>query len=282
MDVDEIEKNKQADKNNIDDEDLSKMNDQPQQQHRQNVIAVTKTISKKHIDEALAHARSKIVLLINKNQSCNPMLKYITQVRKEYHSGITQYDFLCTSTTPILYLSLQYHKLHPNYIYQRLEKKIPKILLILTDISDHRECMQQLHKLSLLKGFTIICAYNEREAGRWLETFTSFGYKGTESIQTRIGNDYKSKITNCLAGSIRGINKTDVTTLLFTFGSFKNIALIGKHGLRGCPGMGETKVNRLYQALHQPFCSDVEWNELGDADGDNDNDGGNDDDEVVE
>jgi cell division septal protein FtsQ len=52
---------------------------------------------------------------------------------------------------------------------------------------------------------------------------------------------------------VNSVNKTDVVTLLDSFGNFTNLCTTEEHKLFLCPGLGEKKVKRLYQAFHEPF-----------------------------
>lgn len=126
--------------------------------------------------------------------------------------------------------------------------------------------MHELTKLGLIHGLTVIVAGCEREAARYLETFRCYDAKGAEGIQERVGVDYASRL-NAALSSIRGVNRTDVATLAFTFGKFRNLALVSQQQIRACPGVGERKVARLYAALHQPFQTDVPWTGRGAEDG---------------
>lgn len=226
--------------------------------------------SAEHVRQAIAHARSKVVLLVNTNQLANPMLRFVRHVSKESRGGLPA-DFVCGPTTCVLYLSLQYHKLHPDYIYKRISdlgKQFRlRVLLVLADVADHRTALHELSRLALLQQLTLICAGSEREAARYLETLRSYDGKGAETIQERVSNDYASKL-NAALSSIRGINRTDVSTLAFTFGSIRSLALATQEDLRKCPGLGERKVHRLYSALNQPFRKDEQWSELVNADED--------------
>lgn len=55
------------------------------------------------------------------------------------------------------------------------------------------------------------------EAGRYLEIYKSFERKPPDLIKERVEKDYMSQATAALT-TIRGVNKTDVVTLLSTFG----------------------------------------------------------------
>lgn len=223
-----------------------------------------------HIGFSLAHARSKVALLINPLQVGNPMLRYVTHVRKEIQSAILA-DFVCGPTTCVLFLSLQYHILHPEYIYGRVRAlgktfKL-RVLLVLADVSEHRRSLHELTSMALINGLTLVCAGSEREAARYLETFRSYDSKTADSIQERVNSDYPSRL-NAALSSIRGVNKTDVSTLAFTFGAFRNLATVSEEQLRECPGIGERKVARLYAALNQPFKTDDPWTGQGRVDDD--------------
>jgi DNA excision repair protein ERCC-1 len=215
-----------------------------------------------HVRAALAHARARTTLLAAPRQRDNPMLRHIRHVRVAFDSDIIP-DFVCGPTTAVLYLSLQYHNLHPKYIYERVREigraYRLRILLVLVDVDDHRRPVHELTKLSLLHDLTLICAGSEREAARYCETFRSYDGKTADSIQERVGEDYTSKLTAALC-SVRGVNKTDAATLAFTFGALKNLASASEEELRRCPGMGERKVARLYAALNQPFRTEESWN----------------------
>lgn len=215
------------------------------------------------ISATLARARSKDALLMNPSQSKNPMLRYIRHVRTEFHSGISV-DFVCGPTTGVLYLTLQYHQLHPNYIYSRIRNLQPyrlKVLLVVANTSD-TSATRTLCKLGVIQDLTVIMAGCEREAARYLETFRCYAGKGSEMIQGRAADEFGERMEQVIS-SVRGVNKTDVQTLLLRFGSLKGVSEVDETTLRSCPGMGGIKSRRLFAALHQPFRKDGSWEEDG-------------------
>ena len=66
----------------------------------------------------------------------NPVLKYVHYVPWEQGEILADYEL--GKTTCALFLSLRYHKLHPNYIYERFQKLgknyLLRILLVLVDV----------------------------------------------------------------------------------------------------------------------------------------------------
>jgi len=59
-------------------------------------------------------------------------------------------------------------------------------------------------------------------------------------------------MTNALT-QIKSVNKTDVFTLLTNFGSFKGIVNASIEELAMCPGLGERKCRRIWEAFREPF-----------------------------
>ena len=58
---------------------------------------------------------------------------------------------------------------------------------------------------------------SHEEAGIYLSTYKLFEHKPPDIIKERVDKDYSSILQATLT-SVRGINKTDVTTLRTTFG----------------------------------------------------------------
>ena len=74
----------------------------------------------------------------------------------------------------------------------------------------------------------------------------SYENKPAEAIRKDVGSDYVSRLNEALT-SVRGVNKTDVKTLGERFGSVAALLSASKEELQGCPGIGPTKVKRLFE-----------------------------------
>ncbi|KAJ2958485.1 hypothetical protein NQZ79_g5935 [Umbelopsis isabellina] len=193
-------------------------------------------------------------VLVNQSQRGNPILQHVRNVPWEYDD--IKADYVVGQTTCVLYLSLRYHRLHPDYIYDRMGKLahqfVLRLLLIYVDIDNHQDSIRELTKTSVVHDFTIMLAWSHEEAGRYLETFKAYEHKSPDIIRERSADDYMAKLTESLT-QIRSVNKTDVLTLKSTFGSLENIINAPTEALALCPGFGEQKVRRLQQAFTQPF-----------------------------
>ncbi|XP_014668819.1 PREDICTED: DNA excision repair protein ERCC-1-like [Priapulus caudatus] len=193
-------------------------------------------------------------VLVNPRQTGNPVLKCIRNVPWEFADIIP--DYVMGRTTCVLFLSLRYHQLHPDYIHVRLKELGRqyelRILLLQVDIKDPHHYVKELAKIAILVDCTLMLAWSPEEAGRYLETYKAFESKPPDMIMERTDNNYMAQLTDCLT-SIKKVSKTDAQTLLSTFGSLEKIVKTSKDDLSLCPGVGPQKAQRLYDMFHEPF-----------------------------
>ena len=87
---------------------------------------------------------------------------------------------------------------------------------------------------------------------RYLETYKTYENKPADQLQERTSDDYLTQLTAAMT-TVRSVNKTDVITLVTTFGSFADVANASTDELRLCPGLGESKASRLHSVFAEPF-----------------------------
>ncbi|KAF5354644.1 hypothetical protein D9756_005353 [Leucocoprinus leucothites] len=197
-------------------------------------------------------------IVVNPCQRGNPVLECIRNVGKEF--GDTPADYQVGRTTGILFLSLRYHRLHPEYILTRIEKLghsyDRRFLLILCDIEQHRDPIRELTKSCLINNITIIIAFSNDEAGHYLTMYKQYDSKPPDMIKERVDKDYNAILRSALT-SIPKVNKTDVETLRSTFGSFANMSKATSDQFRNLPGFGQVKVRNIENAFKKPFRNDA-------------------------
>ncbi|CAH2071637.1 unnamed protein product, partial [Iphiclides podalirius] len=193
-------------------------------------------------------------VLVNQKQRGNPLLKFITSVPWEYDDILPDYEI--GKTICILFLSVRYHNLNPDYINNRLKELGKKyelrVLLVQVDLKDPHTALKNLTRVCLLTDLTLMLAWSPEEAAKIIENYKIFENKPPDRIMEKIENDPQQKIINALS-SIKPVNKTDAMTLLTTFGTLENIIKATERRLADCPGFGITKAKKLYRALHEPF-----------------------------
>ncbi|XP_011498080.1 PREDICTED: DNA excision repair protein ERCC-1, partial [Ceratosolen solmsi marchali] len=184
----------------------------------------------------------------------NPLIKYITSIPYEYSEIIP--DYVMSKTSCILFLSLRYHQLNPDYIHDRLKTLGSsynlRILLVQVDIAEPHHSLKHLTKICILADLTLMLAWSADEAGKMIETYKVYENKPADMIMERSDILPHQKLINALT-TVRSLNKTDALTLLSTFGTFNAIIKASPESLSLCPGFGKQKAQRLHKILHEPF-----------------------------
>ena len=191
---------------------------------------------------------------VNECQRGNPLLQHVLNVPWEF--GPTAADYEVGRTTGVLFLSIRYHKLHPNYIYERLKELgrlySLRILLVLIDAADFAKTLRELTRVSVVLGFTIVLAWSNEEAGRYLETFKAFENKPADAIQPKTGDSTLERLYAVLS-PVRAVNKTDALTLATQFPTVADMLCAGSAELLLCPGFGPQKAQRLAEVMQTCF-----------------------------
>ncbi|KAF8538596.1 restriction endonuclease type II-like protein, partial [Trichophaea hybrida] len=190
-------------------------------------------------------------------QKGNPILSYVKNVPWEYGPPAMAADYLLSPTTCALFLSLKYHKLHPDYIFGRLRALGPnaftlRVLLVLVDIIEHTDVLRVLTKTCLLNNLTMFLSWSSAEAGRYLETFKMYEHTPPTSIMEKVSEDYGTRMIEVFT-RVRGVNKTDAVTLVSTFGSVRAAINASPEEVMMISGWGQQKVARLEKAVRVPF-----------------------------
>ncbi|XP_017087313.2 DNA excision repair protein ERCC-1 [Drosophila bipectinata] len=196
-------------------------------------------------------------VLVHSKQRGNPILKSIQNVPLEYRDDIVP-DYVVGRTSCVLYLSLKYHNLNPDYICQRL-KTLGKmydlrVLLVQVDTPEPHNALKSLTRISLLADLTMMLAWNHEEAGKIIETYKQFEKRPPDLIMERVESNSHQKLVTALT-NIKPVNKTDAVTLLQTFGNLGNIITASEERLSQVIGLGPRKAKKLHKTLQEPFLS---------------------------
>lgn len=193
-------------------------------------------------------------LHISTRQRGNPLIPHIRNVPHKFSTIVPDYIFAPTRCA--LFLSLRYHKLHPNYIHRRVaELKSDfeyRMLLCYVDIDDNTSPLLFLNDLCVQNNLSLILAWSEEEAARYLETVKAFDGRDATMIKKNHLTTHIEQATHALRGA-RSVNKTDALQLLTQFGSWHRLANASVEELSICPGLGPKKVKRLREVFHRPF-----------------------------
>ena len=204
--------------------------------------------------QVLANRSGPASILVSTRQKGNPILSHIKLLPWEYAD--IPADYVIGATTCALFLSLKYHRLHPEYIYSRIRllagKYNLRLLLIMVDIPNHEDSLKELSKTSIINNLTLMLCWSAPEAAHYLELFKSSENAQPTAIRTQQAQSYKESLVEFVT-TPRSINKSDAASLISTFGSLQNAVNAQPEQISAVPGWGEKKVQQWCGAVREDF-----------------------------
>ncbi|KAI9819936.1 MAG: ssDNA endonuclease and repair protein rad10 [Pycnora praestabilis] len=204
--------------------------------------------------QALPNRAAPSSVLVSPRQKGNPILNNIRSLPWEY-SDIPS-DYVLGAMTCALFLSLKYHRLHPEYIYSRIralgKNYNLRVLLCMVDIQNHEESLKELSKTSLINNLTLILCWSAAEAGRYLELYKSYEHAAPTAIKAHQSTSYSDKLVEFITVP-RSINKTDAVGLVGNFGSIRAAVNARPEEVVLVEGWGEKKVQRWCGTVRENF-----------------------------
>jgi DNA excision repair protein ERCC-1 len=204
--------------------------------------------------QALPRRTGPSSIIVSTRQKGNPILTNIKNMPWEY--GDILADYQIGQTACALFLSLKYHRLHPEYIYGRIKglqgKYNLRIILTLVDIDNHEASLKELSKTSIINNVTVILCWSAAEGARYLELFKGSENASSESIRQHQSNLYADRMVDFVT-TPRAINKTDAVSLVSQFGSIRTAVNARHEDVATIAGWGEKKVQQWCQSVQEPF-----------------------------
>ncbi|KAK4506582.1 hypothetical protein PRZ48_000314 [Zasmidium cellare] len=204
--------------------------------------------------QALPRRTGPASILVSPRQKGNPVLDKIKSMPWEY-SDIPA-DYVVGVTTCALFLSLKYHRLHPEYIYTRIKnlqgKYNLRIILCMVDIDNHEESLKELSKTSVINNVTVVLCWSAAEGARYLELFKTFENAAPTSIKQHQSTAYSDRLVDFVT-TPRAINKTDAVSLVSQFGTLRTAVNARHEEVATIAGWGEKKVQAWCNTVREPF-----------------------------
>uniref|UniRef100_A0A182VWZ6 DNA excision repair protein ERCC-1 n=1 Tax=Anopheles minimus TaxID=112268 RepID=A0A182VWZ6_9DIPT len=193
-------------------------------------------------------------ILVNPKQRGNPLLKAIQNIPWEYDDIVP--DYVVGASACVLFLSLRYHNLNPDYIHARL-KQLGKmyelrVLLVQIDITEPQNALKHLTRICLLADLTLMLAWNADEAGRIVEKYKLFENRPPDWIMERAEKYPHERLVRALT-TIKPVNQTDAMILLQNYGTLGKLINTTEEKLSMCSGLGPRKVKKLHKTFSENF-----------------------------
>ncbi|KNE58248.1 DNA repair protein rad10, variant [Allomyces macrogynus ATCC 38327] len=108
---------------------------------------------------------------VSPRQRGNPVLDLIRSVAWEFAE--TDADYVVARTAGVLFLSIKYHRLHPEYIHARIKGLSGhfdlRVMLVLVDVDDFNSSVRELTRIAVVNNMTMVLAWSKEECARYLE-----------------------------------------------------------------------------------------------------------------
>lgn len=227
---------------------------QPNLDRQNGTAAFSKTGVVQPRPQALPRRTGPASIIVSPRQKGNPVLEKIKSMPWEY--GDIPADYVLGLTICALFLSLKYHRLHPEYIYGRIKalqgKYNLRIILCMVDIQNHEDALKELSKTSVINNVTIILCWSAAEGARYLELFKTYENAAPTSIKQHQSTTYSDRMVDFVT-TPRAINKTDAVSLVSQFGTIRTAVNAPHEEVSTIAGWGEKKVQQWCTSVREPF-----------------------------
>jgi len=194
-------------------------------------------------------------VLVHKRQKGNPVLNSVKSVPWRF-ADIGGPDFVVGRGVAAVFVSLQYHLLHPRYATKRMrgvgrEYRV-KVLLVQVDAGDNDTPLQELCRDAMAQGFVTLLGWSAAEAGRYVEALKSMEHAPAKAIMPRREKGLRQQAMTALT-AVRSVNRSDADALAARFRTVGAMARAGVEDMVSVPGLGTRKARRVLAALTAPF-----------------------------
>lgn len=213
-------------------------------------------------------------ILVYTKQKGNPMFKDLMMKSTPWtYDGEILCDYFISRTFQILFLSLKYHRLRPEYIWSRVKKlnggttltvqnaprvNTLRVLLCVVDIDSPDDELRKLLDFCVKQDLSLVLAWLYEEAGNYVAMS-----KQLANTPSRVQNNiappkdrtYMEAATDLLT-TVTSVNKTDVKTLLANCRSFRAVVEAScnpETHMEDVQGIGPAKAERLRRFFSEPF-----------------------------
>lgn len=195
----------------------------------------------------------KIPITISNLQEKNPLIK-ILETAKINWTDNTVCDYSISTQIGVLFLSLKYHRSHPEYLLGRVSKFKgsfkSRVLLLVVDGKGPDKAISKLNTFCIDNNLNLILAFDYEEAGRWI--LTMYNMQEAQTDELKHVNESNFDIAVDALNAI-GISKKDATSLLELYGSLSDCLLQSKENLAETGLLSDSKIEKFTAIKESAF-----------------------------
>lgn len=195
----------------------------------------------------------KIPITISNLQKKNPLIK-ILETAKINWTDNSACDYSISTLIGVLFLSLKYHRTHPEYLTGRVSKfngsYKSRVLLLVVDGKGPDKAISKLNTYCIDNNMNLVLAFDYEEAGRWL--LTMYNMQEAQTDELKASNETNFDIAVDALNAI-GISKKDAASLLELYGSLADCILQPRESLAETGLLSDNKIEQFIAAKVSPF-----------------------------
>jgi DNA excision repair protein ERCC-1 len=197
----------------------------------------------------------KLPLSVSHRQQGNPMIPALESGAEVTFVDSSVADFMIGKDLAVLFLTLKYHRQHPDYLTERLRGfrgSFPvRILLFLVNDDNPDRIISRLTSVTFANNMNFIPAFTYEEAARWLLTLYNTQESGVDDLKA-MNESQVETATDALHAL--GLSRREAEALLMGFPTVADVIMAPKEAIAKGSTLNEKKIDSLYAMFNGELC----------------------------
>ncbi|KAH0790492.1 DNA excision repair protein ERCC-1 [Histomonas meleagridis] len=195
----------------------------------------------------------KLPITISNRQKGNQLIKILAPAQTVWSDSSTC-DYSIGYKIGILFLSLKFHREHPNYLSERIANfkggYATRILLLVVDGKNPDRVISKLTAQSIANNLNLVLAFNLEEAGRWILTIYNTQESQVDELKATNETTYDIAIN---ALNAIGVSRKDAASMIDSYGTVSDCLLQSRDSLTKTNILSDFKMEQFLAVLDEPF-----------------------------
>jgi DNA excision repair protein ERCC-1 len=196
----------------------------------------------------------KLPLTISRRQQGNPMIPVLESGAEVVFADSSVADYTIGKDLAVLFLTLKYHRQHPDYLGERLRDfrgSFPvRLLLFLVNDENPDRVISRLTSVAMANNMNLILAFTYEEAARWLLTLYNTQDAGVDDLRA-MNESHTETATEALHAI--GLSRREAEAMLRAFPTVAELLLAPRDALVKAAAVSEKKVDLLIEMITKPM-----------------------------
>jgi DNA excision repair protein ERCC-1 len=196
----------------------------------------------------------KLPLMISRRQQGNPMIPVLESGAEVVFADSSAADYTIGKDLAVLFLTLKYHRQHPDYLGERLRDfrgGFPvRLLLFLVNDENPDRVISRLTSVVMANNANLVLAFTYEEAARWLLMLYNTQDTGVDDLRA-INESHAETATEALHGL--GFSRREAEAMLRAFPTVAELLLAPREAIAKAAVVSEKKVDLFIEMITKPM-----------------------------